>query len=278
MTRSRLADSVRTLAVLALSLPLCGCLSSELQTGLTEAEAQEIIVLLKQNGLEAYPVRAAEGGADHNAAPAWTIRVKGGDRNLVAAWQVLQENGLPRQRVKGLEEVFSSTGMIPTAGEEKARLLLALSGEISRMLKAVAGIVDARVQVVLPENSPLLDRSQWSPTTASVLVKYRGSSPPLSDDEVRRLVARGVEGLQPENVAVVYKKVASVPAAARDVGWYLSDAYVVAGALALMLIASFGSLILIFRSRRQKATIEALKRQLEAAARPQQMSVAESVR
>lgn len=278
MTRSRLAEAAHALLMLALSLPLCGCLSSELQTGLTEPEAQEIVVMLKQNGIEAYPVRAAAGAADHNAAPAWTVRVKGGDRNLMVAWQVLQENGLPRQRVKGLEEVFSSTGMIPTAGEEKARLLLALSGEISRMLKAVSGVVDARVQVVLPENSPLLDRSQWSPPTASVLVKYRGSQRPLSDDEVRRLVSRGVEGLQPDNVAVVYKKVTPAPPAARDVGWYLSDAYVVAAALGLMLIASFGSLILIFRGRRQKATIEGLKRQLEAAARPQPLSVAESGR
>ncbi|HWR50350.1 MAG TPA: hypothetical protein VN428_04545 [Bryobacteraceae bacterium] len=277
MTQSRPADAARALLVLALSVAMCGCLSSELQTGLTEPEAQEIIVLLKQNGIAAYPVRAAAAGADHNAAPAWTVRVKGGDRNVVAAWQVLQENGLPRQRVKGLEEVFSGGGMIPTAGEEKARLLLALSGEMSRMLKAVSGVVDARVQVVLPENSPLLDRSQWSPPTASVLVKYRGGQPPLSEDEVKRLVSRGIEGLQPDNVAIVYKKVPAAPQAARDVGWYLSDAYVVAAALALMLFASLGSLVLIFRGRRQKATIEALKRQLESS-RPQQLSAAESGR
>lgn len=266
-------------AVLALSLMLvmCGCFSSDLQTGLTESEAQEITVVLRQRGIAAYPVREAAAGGGHEAAPSWTVRVKGSDRSLVAAWQVLQENGLPRQRVKGLEEVFSSTGMIPTAGEEKARLLLALSGETSRLLKAISGVVDARVQVVLPENSPLLDKSQWSPPTASVLLKYRGSRMPVTEDEVKKLVARGIEGLQPENVAVVAKKVAPAPEESRDIGWYLSDPYIVAAALTLMMAASLGSLILIFRSRRQRSTIENLKQQLEAAGR-QQLSAAESGR
>src|SRR4051794_31171550 len=94
------------LTLISCLLPLCGCLSRDLQSGLNEQDAQEIVVMLKQNGLEAYPVR--EAGNDRDAAPVWTVRVKGGGRNLVAAWQVMQDNGLPRQRVKGLEEVFSS--------------------------------------------------------------------------------------------------------------------------------------------------------------------------
>jgi len=251
--------------VIACLLPLCGCLSRDLQSGLSEQEAQEIVVVLKQNGLEAFPVR--EAGSDRDAAPLWTVRVKGGGRNLVAAWQVMQDNGLPRQKVKGLEEVFSNKGMIPTASEEKARMLLGLSGELTRTIKSVTGVVDARVQVVLPENSPLLDKSQWSPPTASVLVKHRGSAPPLTEDEIRNLVARGVEGLQPENVAVVYKRIAATPSANRDIGWYLSDAYVVIGSLALAIVTGAGALGLVFRTQRQKRAIAALRRELEMAGR-----------
>jgi len=253
--------------LIASLLPLAGCLSRDLQSGLNEQDAQEIVVVLKQNGLEAFPVR--ETASDRDTAPAWTVRVKGGGRNLLAAWQVMQENGLPRQKVKGLEDVFASKGMIPTASEEKARMLLGLSGELTRTIKSVTGVVDARVQVVLPENSPLLDKSQWSPPTASVLVKHRGSAPPLTEDEIRNLVARGVEGLQPENVAVVYKRISATPAPNRDIGWYLSDAYVVTGSLALAALTSIGALLLVFRSQRQKAAIAALRRDLEAAPRQQ---------
>jgi type III secretion protein J len=268
--------NIAVLILMAVLLPLAACLSRDLQSGLSEQEAQEIVVVLKQSGLEAYPVR--EAAADHDAGPAWTVRVKGGSRNLLLAWQVLQDNGLPRQKVKGLEDVFASKGMIPTASEEKARMLLALSGELTRTIKSVAGVVDARVQVVLPENSPLLDKSQWSPTTASVLIKHRGSAPPLTEDEVRSLVARGVEGLQPENVAVVYKRISATSPPNYDVGWYLSDAYVVAGSLALALLTSFGALLLVFRSQRQKRTIESLQRELEAALRQSREQLAESSR
>ena len=106
------------LALIACLLALCGCLSRDLQSGLSEQDAQEIIVVLKQNGLDAYLER--EQGGDRDSAPAWTVKVKGGSRNLLVAWQVMQDNGLPRQKVKGMEEVFSNKGMIPTASEEKA--------------------------------------------------------------------------------------------------------------------------------------------------------------
>jgi type III secretory pathway lipoprotein EscJ len=127
--------------------------------------------------------------------------------------------------------------------------------------------------VVLPENSPLLDKAQWSPTTASVLIKHRGSAPPLTEDEVKSLVARGVEGLQPENVAVVFKRINVTPAPNRDVGWYLSDAYVVAGSLTLSVLMSVGALFLVVRIRRQTATISKLRREIEGLRQPQQSAV-----
>src|SRR5215475_12658342 len=152
---------------ITLSLMLAGCLKQELQTGLSEQEAQEIIVLLKEHGLEAARERDAHG--DDKGPPMFNVSIRGGDQNLVLAWRILQENGLPRQKAMGLEEVFSKTDLIPTASEEKARMVMALQGEISRTLKSVTGVADARVQVVLPENSPILDKADWKPTTASVL-------------------------------------------------------------------------------------------------------------
>ena len=146
-------------------------------------------------------------------------------------------------------------------------MLLGLSGELTRTLKSVTGVVDARVQVVLPENSPLLDKAQWSPPTASVLLKHRGSAPPLTEDEIKSLVARGVEGLQPENVAVVFKRISAAPPPTHDVGWYLSDAYVVLGSLGLAALTGIGALFLVLRSQRQKAVITSLRRDLEAATR-----------
>jgi type III secretion protein J len=248
--------------LLALALLSTGCANREVASGLSEQEAQEIVVVLKENGLDAGANRDTSG--EREGPPTWKVSSRGGSQNTVLAWRILQENGLPRQKVKGLEEVFATTGMIPTASEEKARLLMALSGELSRTLKSVQGIVDARVQVVLPENSPLLDRSQWSPPTSSVLIKHRGSQPPVTPEEVKSLVARGIEGLQAENVAVVFKRTEPVRLPQKDATWYLSDQYIVMAALSLMALASAGSVLLIFRGRRLRATIHRLESQIKS--------------
>src|SRR5690349_5942345 len=93
---------------LAMALLLTGCGNRDIASGLTEQDAQEMVVVLKESGIDAAAVRNA--GGDRNAPPTWTVSVRGGSQNTVLAWRVLQENGLPRQKVKGFEEVFSSTG------------------------------------------------------------------------------------------------------------------------------------------------------------------------
>lgn len=256
------------LALPLMSLFLVGCLQKELQTGLTEQEAQGIIVLLKENGIDASR-QVMEGDAEK---PLWTISVGSGSDNFFQALRILHENGLPRERLKGLDEVFSKSGLIPTASEEKARLILGLSGEISHTLTSVSGVVDARVHVVLPENSPLVDKTQWSATTASVLLKYQGNQPPFREDEIRNLVAKGIEGLQPENVVVVFKRLETKTPPPRNLRWYLRSQEIVAASLGLLLLATIGSLVLVVQGRQQRAKIQSLNKQLRALASRGQIS------
>jgi type III secretion protein J len=243
-----------------LALVLGAC-THELQTGLNEQEAQEIVVLMNENGIEASAARAP---SEKKGEEKWNVVVRGGDQNLARAWRVLQENGLPRQKDKGLEDVFSNAGMIPTATEEKARLLLGTSGEISRTLKSVDGIVDAHVLVVLPDSSPLLDKTERVPPTASVLIKYRGNTPPLSDEDVKKLVGRAVEGLQPENVAVVYKKIEPKQTVDRSIIPLMGNQEILLASLGLLALTSLGSLVLVGKSRWQRSKIEKLQDELAA--------------
>jgi type III secretion protein J len=263
----------RLLLVLGLTLLLGACVTHELQTGLEEQEAQEIVVLLQEHGIDA---SAAKTAGEKKGETKWSVMIRGGDQNLASAWRVLQENGLPRQKDKGLEDVFSTSGMIPTATEEKARLLVGISGEISRTLKSVNGIVDAHVLVVLPESSPLIDKNDRVPPTASVLIKYRGDTQPLSEDDVKKLVARAVEGLQPENVAVVYKKIEPRTAPDRNLIPPLGNQEFLLAALALLTITSIGCLVLVGKTRWQRSKLETLQQQLaqRPAERPVPMKVA----
>ena len=256
MSRRRTVESI---VVLGLVVVLCGCVTHELQSGLNEQDAQEIVVLLNENGIDA---SAAKAASEKKGEEKWSVVIKGGDQNLARAWRVLQENGLPRQKDHGLEDVFSNAGMIPTATEERARLLLGTSGEISRTLKSVDGVVDAHVLVVMPDSSPILDKTDRVPPTASVLIKYRGDASPLSEEDVKKLVARAVEGLQAENVAVIYKKIAPKRTIDHSLIPILGNQEFLLAALGLLALSSVGCLALVAKSRWQRSKIEKLQQQI----------------
>jgi type III secretion protein J len=249
---------MRRLIYLMPIVMLAGC-AHPLESGLSERDAQEVVVTLRQHGIDA--VTKLDAGDKKGST--WDVEVKGGSDTVVEAWNVLRENGLPRDKEPGLEEVFANSGMIPTAGEEKARLLVGLSGQLARTLRSIAGVVDAHVNVVLPDDNPLLDKSQQLPATASVLLQYQGDQPPLKEDEVKSLVAKGVQGLNPTQVSVVMKRVSDKQLPRRTFGPLLEQEWTVIAALTLSAITGLGALVLVFVSQKRKHVIKQLELQLK---------------
>lgn len=195
----RAAFSVALLA----SLLACGG-SIEIVHGLTELEANEILVVLEDQGI------SGEKMAEEGRIITWKVIVGGGQSR--DALKVLVSNKLPKPRSTTLGDVYppGSGGMIPTKSEEKAKFLLAMQGEIERILKAVPGIQDAKVLVVVPEKNVIRDiDTPPPPATASVTMVYnpdKDGQRPLDEDRVQKLVAAGIEGLKPQNVQVVMKE------------------------------------------------------------------------
>lgn len=238
---------------------LAGC-SKQLNSGLSEYDAQQIVVLLRENDINASLQLDPTAKKD---AATWIVSVRGRDDTLIRAWKLLEENGLPRQKVKGLDSVFQDAGMIPTASQEKARFLSGLNGEITRTLDSLPDVADARVQVVLPENTPLLDKSQQAQPTASVLLQYRSEAPPLSELEVQNLVAKSVEGLASNNVAVIYKKIVVQPITTEILGPLALSRWIEIAAVSLAIVAAIMSLLVISASKVRKRKIQNLEKQLE---------------
>lgn len=248
----------RTLFLLPIFLLLVGC-TRQLDTALSEHEAQELVVTLRENGISAYTEIESTGKKD---SPTWQVRVPGNNDQVAAAWNVLRAHGLPREKVPGLNQVFANVGLIPTAGEEKARLLVGLAGELTQTLRSLPGVVDARVHVVLPDNSPLLDKKDQNPTTASVLVRYRGDHSPLKDEEIRALVAKGVEGLSADNVAVILKPVEDKPLPPSRLGPFATNEWITLAALALSGVTGIGALAMVVVSKQRGLRIQRLERLL----------------
>jgi flagellar M-ring protein FliF len=86
---------------------------------------------------------------------------------------------------------------------QRTNYLRALQGELGRTITQLAGVRSARVMIVQPENR-LLITDQGIKPTASVFVDVGGGRLlPDQVDAIRHLVAHAVQGLVPDQVAVV---------------------------------------------------------------------------
>lgn len=171
--------------------------------GLDELEANHILVVLESQGVTAGKMK------EEGRIPTWAVIVPEG--RAMEALRILVANRLPKPRSQGLAQVYpaGSGGLIPTKTEEKAKFLLALQGEVENMLKALPGVQDARVTVVVPEKDIVRDLdTPPPPATASVAIVYNpeNDAKPIEEDKVRELVAAAVEDLKPNNVKVVMKE------------------------------------------------------------------------
>ncbi|WP_342380843.1 type III secretion protein [Myxococcus stipitatus] len=182
--------------LLALVL-VTGC-HIELQHELSEADANEIYVLLSKNGINAKKEKE-EGGNEVR----FMITVPKTD--AAEAAELLKLNSLPRPVEKGLSH-FAKGSMVPTATEERAMLLKAMAGEVSNALNQIDGVLEARAIVSVPENNDLTQPENKPLPSASVFIKYRvgeGGKAPIDEARVKEFVAAAVPELKPEAVRVL---------------------------------------------------------------------------
>jgi len=184
---------MRYLGIAALVLMAC---QAPIQHGLDESAANELLSALERGGVGATKGKS-EGGEG------FAVSVAKGD--IARALELMRSQGLPRGRRAGFGETYKQASLVPTATEERARFVDALTGELERTLEVVDGVVSARVHLVLPEMDPMsMDPKPRVPAQAAILIKARvGQPPPISEADVRKLVAGSVPSLAPEKVAVV---------------------------------------------------------------------------
>jgi type III secretion protein J len=186
-------------ALAAAALAVAGCTTNILH-GIDERAANDAARALERAGIGAEKVPEDGGGA--GAGARFTVRVASGDG--ARALELLRAAGLPREPRHGFSETYGQPSLIPTASEERARYVDALAGEIERTLETVDGVVSARVHLVLEEADPLaVDGKPRSAARAAVLLAARPGRTPIAREDVQRLVAGSVAGLDAAAVAVV---------------------------------------------------------------------------
>lgn len=195
----------RAVLVSILAATALAC-TSPVAAGLEEEDANRIIVALDHTNID----------ATKEVDPA----IEGKFRVLVArddasrALITMREEELPRPRPAGVLSAMDKGALVPSQAAEHAQLVAGLAGDLERSLEGVDGVLSARVHLNVPAPDPLRDTAPPK-SSASVLLAYRGSTPPLTAESVQRLVAGGVSGIAPADVAVVAISRAA-PAAARE--------------------------------------------------------------
>jgi type III secretion protein J len=183
----------KVLSVIACCLLLSACGGQEaLYAELDEQQANEMLAVLVRAGIDASKSRADK---------AWSIEVA--RKSLPQAMEVLKAEGYPRDKYDTLGQVFKKEGFVSTPLEERARLLYALSQELSHTISSIDGVIVSRVHLAIPERRPLSDEKPLS--SASVFVKHKpGSQVVNKAASIKSLIVNSVEGLPYENVTVTF--------------------------------------------------------------------------
>jgi type III secretion protein J len=183
----------RSAIALWLALFVAAC-NSPVAGALDEEQANRVVVALDRAGI------GAEKEIDPATEGRFRVVVERDDAPRAIA--TLREEDLPSPNVPGLLDSMGKGSLVPSQLAEHAQYVAGLSGELERTLGAIDGVLGARVHLSLPAADPLREGPRQK-ATASVLVKHRGTTPPIDLHEVKRLVAGAAPGLALDDVAVV---------------------------------------------------------------------------
>jgi type III secretion protein J len=200
----KVARHARSWCALAAVVLLGGGCGLELEHGLDERQANEIVAVLEQAGV------AADKAPEEGQSDAYKIVVPRSEAGR--AFALLEARDLPRRGQRGLAETFAKDSLLPSPIEDRARWSAALAAELERTLQRVPGVAAARVHLALPPEEPLVGASAHARPTASVLIRSGRGPVGIADADVKRLVAGAVPGLQSADVGVVMAGAALEPA------------------------------------------------------------------
>ena len=193
MTVHRIYRGLALPALLALCL-LTACGKTQLYSGLSERDANEMLALLLRNGIDTEKIPGKEG-----------VGISVDTARVPDAVALLTAAGLPHRDYASIGDLFKREGMISSPSEERVRFIYGISQELERTISTIDGVLNARVHIVLPGNDPTNRTAK--PSSAAVLIRYK---PDASIDalvpKIKELVINSVEGLSYDRVSVVLVK------------------------------------------------------------------------
>lgn len=180
--------------------------NKEILSGISEKEANVILVLLESKGIPASKASAGGGGMTSDAAPKYSILVP--DRHSISAISYLNQNGFPKEKGTSLLELFAKQGLMTSDKEETIRYQAGLAQQLTNTIMMIDGVIDASVQLSFPQKEEVIpgQETTHSKITAAVYVKHQGAiDDPNShlENKIKRLISGSITGLDLNDVTVV---------------------------------------------------------------------------
>lgn len=189
-------DTSKKIVSILLCIILLGC-NTELYTGLTQKEGNEMLSILLSSGIDSQKEINSDG----------FVNIIVDDSDVSAALNILRNNGYPKEKFTSLDKVFPDEGLISSPVAERAKLLYVTSQEIASTLSQIDGVITARVHIVTPSDAGkgrLKDKKKVAESSASVFIKHfsnvdiKGLVP-----KIKLLVHNSIENLQYERITVI---------------------------------------------------------------------------
>jgi flagellar M-ring protein FliF len=192
-TQKKIAMSVTAVAIAAGVVGLfmwAGNRSyTPLMTNLSPEDSANVLRILREKNI---PFKVDSTGKNISVSP----------ENIDQLRMDLAIQGMPQSSVVGYE-VFDKTNLGQTSFVQKVNQKRALEGELMRTVNSIHGVRRSRIHLAIPQKSTFVE-DQKKPSASVVLDLEPGAT--LNDKQIYgigNLVARAVEGLDPNEVAIV---------------------------------------------------------------------------
>jgi type III secretion protein J len=187
----------RSTVAIIIALIIGGC-RTDLYHGLTEGQANELLLILNRYGISARKNR------DSGKNSEWVVSVSESDSGQ--AFKIIFEYNLPTEVPPGFNELFQKDSFLPTSVQEQARFISALTGELQKTLEKDDSIIKARVHICqgkLERNNRRVSEQKRSAAVFLKTAPQSNESDLLDDNAVRSLIAASISDMSAADVTVI---------------------------------------------------------------------------
>lgn len=191
---------MKRIYLILLILLLTGCKQQELLNNLDQQQANEVLAVLQRQNIY------AEKNYDGKNGYSITVEAK----DFAAAVDWLKIYHLPARPDVNISQMFPSDSLVSSPRAEKARLYSGIEQRLEQTLRAMDGIMSARVHVSYDVDEGE-NGAPGNQVHLAVLAIYdRDINPEHKINEIKRFLVNTFSNVEYENISVVLSKSSEV--------------------------------------------------------------------